>query len=140
MADYAATIEGVRALLPHRAIGPGSKPSEGQVNRFLEAGSRWVTARAGVLTAGTPAYNHARTIVELRAAAMAEDAAFPERSGRAGSGYGEVLWERANEALEELLEVIFDPGDPDAGGVEGPLADTPAFSFPEPAWRRSVGT
>lgn len=136
--DYGASVEGVRALLPHRGISETTKPSDQQVERFLEAASRWVTARAGALDPASALYAHARTATELRAAAMAEDAAYPERSGRAGSGYGEVLWARANEALEEIVEVIgpepiIDPTDPTTAGKR------PAFSFPEPAWRRTAG-
>lgn len=137
MPDYGATIDGVKAHLPHRRIEDNTRPSTDDVQRYLETTTRWVTMRVGVLAEGTPGFDHARGAAEIGAAAMAEDASFPERSGRAASSYGEVLWARFQEAIDELLESLGLTGE--GGGGPAVAGERPAFNFPDPAWRRSVG-
>lgn len=142
---YDAALPGVRALLPHRRIAPDTRPDEGAVELFLERVSGQVRARVGDLTAyadGAAYADAARLAVELGAAAMAEDAAFPERASTADSDYGAVLWTRYREALADLVAILNleeAAGGSSGGGVEVPVVSGRAVaSFPEPLLRREV--
>lgn len=136
-ADYGQTLDGVRALLPHRSITTTSTPTEAQVTAMLNAAAAWVEARTqGRLelaehASARPLAGHA---VELYAAAQAEDATFPERADRASSSYGSVLWDRFRQALEDLLGAL---------GLSGEAVTTtagaPAYAFPEPLFTRARG-
>lgn len=138
---YGAELGDVRALLPHRRIAEDTSPTEEQVAGFVAQAANLVRARVGDLAAHSDVAaleEAARAVVALRAAAMAEDAAFPERASTADTSYGTVLWNRATEALEELLEALDledagggQPGQTAAGGV--------ASSFPAPAFTRAQG-
>lgn len=138
MADlFGATVDDVRALLPHRTIDVHTRPSLEAVGRFLTGSSARVAARIG--TPGTVTATleaAARNVVAHMAAAMAEDAAFPERAAVADTDYGNVLWTRATLLLGELLTAAgVDPTEP-GGGL---TATGAAASFPAPLWARSVG-
>jgi hypothetical protein len=135
---FGASIEGVRALLPHKTIGPTSRPTEAAVETYLEGGAGWVSARIGpgntaLLVADDPRTEWARSLVELYAGAFVEDAAFPERAAPGDTSYGGVLWERFLRGLDELLEALGEPVEPggegeEPGAVVGPLL----YSFPAP--------
>lgn len=136
---YGASVDGVRGLLPHRTLNPASKPSEGNAARWLVQQGARVRARIGVAydalgvdeRAGVDVL--AAGVVELAVAAMVEDAAYPERAGVASTGYGEVLWARSREAWGDLLAALgVDEGEAGTGQAAG----EPAFTFPEPLFRR----
>ncbi len=124
---YGASVDGVRAFLPHRVIDAASAVSTVDVERFLSVvGQRVASAidgplgRLEALGANDPTVaplaaafrTNARGLVELGAAAMTEDAGFPERSGidATDSSYGAVLWDRFTTGLDGL-----------AGGIDAEL-------------------
>lgn len=143
---YGATVEDVRALLPHRRIDATTRPSAEQVEGFLAFTTAEVGARIDVLTiaGASPAViaraeGAARGYVAMGAAAMAEDAGHPEQAGRGASSYGGVLWERYTERLEGIVGFLdLDEGDAGGPGV-GSSSDLPAHSFPEPRMRATTG-
>lgn len=136
---FGASVDGVRALLPHRTLGPTSKPSEAQVETFLDGGSGWVRARIGATRAGEldaaseddPLRDWARSLVELYAGAFTEDASFPERAAPGETTYGGVLWERFLRGLDELLEAMGLPVEPGAG-EPGAAVGAVLTNFPAP--------
>jgi hypothetical protein len=112
---YGASAEGVRALLPHFRIDPTSRPSEADVETYLEMASNWVVMRLGDLSAFDSVddghwrqrvEDHAKAAVQLRAAAQTEDAKFPERASTADAGYAAVLRAQADRAVDEALEAL----------------------------------
>jgi hypothetical protein len=143
---FGASVDGVRALLPHRRIDETSKPTEEQVERFLASGSGWVSVRLGYPTsfaaldaeATTTFEELAAGLVELYAGAFAEDAAHPEQAGPGESSYGSILWERFLKGVDELLEALGKATDGGAGDGELPVGQAPgsiAYSFPPPTFR-----
>jgi hypothetical protein len=127
VADYGATLEGVRAHLPLRKIqesGPGVTTT--QVEGFIRDVSAWVDNRVGPLD-GDPALSMAKSLVEIGAAAWAENGMFPERSGKAESTHGDRLLELFFKGLEELLVSL-------SGARAGPQ-----WSFPPPLFTRDAG-
>jgi hypothetical protein len=153
MATYGGAVAGVRALLPHLDIDAQSKPSETSVGLFLDAIRGRVLGRLGPLDALPDAYldgtvgrrtalgAFAANVIELGAAAMTEDAAFPERSSPTAdeSSYGATLWARYREAFDELLVAagVEAPGGSTGGGSTF-STDRPAASFPAPLGFGSV--
>lgn len=141
-APYGATLDGVRAHLPHARFGPDTRPSEDNVEHFLARIGAQVRARTGDLSAhaDTEALTDlARTAVELGAASLAESAAFPERADQASTSYAAVLWEQYREALADLLLALgIDVTEPAPGGGGG-TAGTAAGVFPEPLVTRAIG-
>lgn len=135
-ANYGQTLDGVRALLPHRSITETSKPTQASVELMLANAAAWVEAKAGARLA-LPEYAHAIPLaghaVELYAAAQAEDASYPERADRADSSYGHVLWERFRQALGDLLEAV---GLAEEGAT---VVGAPAYAFPAPLFSRAQG-
>lgn len=143
---FGASVDGVRALLPHRRIDETSRPSLADVERFLAQGSGWVALRLGYPTSfealdpddQRPHFEAlAAGLVELYAGAFAEDAAHPEQAGPGESSYGSILWERFLRGIDELLEALGKATDTGGGGEE-PAAGHPgtvAYSFPPPTFR-----
>lgn len=146
---YAATVDDVRALLPHRAITDAREPKPATVERYLDGIAARVAARLetslailrGIAptnaTAGarlTELEAGARFATALGGAAVTEDSGFPERANleATDTSYGAVLWARFLEYLDELeaaaAAVLTDLG-PDVVGVEGQRR--PGHSFPE---------
>lgn len=139
-APYGASVPGVRGLLPHRTITNASKPSEEDVARFLSGIGGKVYARVARALAAVEDTDEtaeltelARQSIELGAAAMTEDAAFPERAGVAGTGYGEVLWVRHRDTLADLLAGL---GIDATEGTVVAVVDDPVGVFPEPLFTR----
>lgn len=134
-ANYDATVDSVRGLIPHRRITDASKPSTEEVEGFLAAIAQEVAlvveeleARGYSATSVTRARTFAKGLVALGAAAMTEDAAHPERTGRAGSSYGEVLWERYTGRLTSFVDLLnFDEDEGEGGAGFGSAGHT----FPE---------
>lgn len=143
---YGATVEDVRALLPHRRIDATTRPSAEQVEGFLAFTTAEVGARIDVLVAAgasagviARAEGVARGLVAMGAASMAEDAGHPEQTGRGASSYGQVLWDRYTARLEGIVEFLdLDVAD-DGGPGLGSSSDLPASSFPEPRMRATTG-
>lgn len=108
VADYSATVDGVRALLPDVVIDEDSKPSEEQVGEWVLDYTATVAGRIGSLDAITDedvvadVERRARNLVHLAAGAQTEDAVHPSGASTTESSYGEVLWERYKEGLEQL--------------------------------------
>ncbi|HVL32574.1 MAG TPA: hypothetical protein VM600_03230, partial [Actinomycetota bacterium] len=91
-----------------------------------------VRSHIGELPAGSGHTGAARALVCTGAAAMYQDAAFPERSGRASDAYGEVLWTRFREGLADLVRRL---GSDPAAAVPG----APSYSFPDAMILRDQG-
>lgn len=138
---YGADLGDVRALLPHRRIAEDTSPTEEAVTGYIGWAGARVRARVGDLEphADTEALElAARGVVAHMAAAMAEDAAYPERASVADTSYGAVLWARAAELLGELLEALGIDGD--TGGEVGQVGTGGiASSFPEAMFTRAQG-
>lgn len=145
---YAAMVDdgaggGVRAHLPLLPIGADTTPSTGNVEHYLRTLSNSLRARIGDLAGHADAdalTAAARDVVEVGAAAMAEDAAFPERADQADTSYGNVLWARYRQLLADLLITLgIDPDQPGttpgAGGAAGAGI---ASSFPPPLFARDT--
>lgn len=144
---YGATVDDVRALLPHRRIDHTSKPSAEQVEGFLAFTASEVATRVTLLTlagASTTVIAAAelmgKGLTALGAAAMAEDAGHPEQTGRGASSYGGVLWERYTGRLDGLADLLDIDEDAGGGGGDGPggVAAAPAYSFPDPTFRSTT--
>lgn len=126
---FGATIEGVRGKLPHFLIDRTSNVTIRQVDGYLDDISAQVSFRIGDYTHTIADQGlvgrvtaMAKYVVELGAAATAQDAGFPANASPNQSEYGTKLWERYNAALVELVQVVNDatPGtDPGAGGDSG---------------------
>lgn len=144
MADYGATLDGVRGLLPHRELSAASQPTATQAEALLDRASGWVAARVGGAIALLPeaeavrATELARTAVELGGAALIHDASHPATTGRGDSAYGPLLWTRFREALADLLGLL-GLSDGAGGGGEVAAAREPLYRFPDPAFSREVG-
>ncbi len=157
---FAATVAGVRALIPEATI-PDVLPAgrkgviTAQVTGWLtELSNRvdlrvagWRRLRVDQNTAeaadGTPApldrfKGAARDVVHNGAASYTEAARYPERARVADSSYAGVLWERFETGLAELaawVDTELTGDDVDTGVIEpGNDPDTPAGNFP-PATR-----
>lgn len=154
VAPWAASVEGVQALLPEakivETVTPGVRAiTRAQVTAWLADFSRsvalrldgWERLRATPTLAETEALAEppreqliafARLVVETGVASIAEAARYPER---AEGGYAAVLWERYQTALTELSEWVARQlaggGDDDAliGPTSGIAASFPAPSF-----------
>lgn len=147
MSEYAGSVDGVRALLPHRVIDVTSKPTQAQVDTFVGAIRALVASRLGpadllsdLYFDGTPGRRDrllaaADHVIELGAAAMTEDAMSPERADpTSGSRYGAVLWERHRQALTDLLADAGESSGADgAGASAGGPSSRAAAAFPPPA-------
>lgn len=118
IAPFDATVAGVRSLVPKRPIGDNTKPSTTDVASYLVDGTDAVAGLAWHAidpldnvtvsdddgkTDRQRAIDHARSVVHLYGGAMAEDAAYPEQSGRQSTGHGGVLWTRYRHQLDALL-------------------------------------
>jgi hypothetical protein len=136
--DYGATVQGVRGHHPTLTLTESSQPSETDVEGYIEALSAWVDARVGPLTAATAAFDMAKSLVELGAAAWADWAAHPETVDKAESTYGDRLWAQFLRGLDELLEALGIATE----GLPGPTAGRPGvpeWSFPPPLIVRDAG-
>lgn len=150
---YGATIDDVKALLPHLALGSEasdlgaeSQPSEPDVDRFLNWAASWVRQRAGAIPnedpelAGqeNPTWAMARSVTILGAAAWTEAGGFPERADLSESTYAGMLWSQFKDGLDELLESL-GLGTGSGGGATAPVG-LPAAAFPaRPLFRRDQG-
>lgn len=135
---YGATEADVEGYLPHLTISNTSHPSTAQITQYLDAACQWVAMRLGDITSFDAAEqllinNHAMVVAELRAAAMAQNAAFPELAGDK-TQLGASLMAQSEDALNEALEAMGEG----VGGVSGgrgvsPGPPTlPAAYFPPP--------
>lgn len=131
---YDASIDDVDAFLIWD-VHNGQDPTAAQIDTWLQLGASELYGLVGTIPADSPCggdawHGRARHIIALFAAAMAEDAHYPERAKRRSNGeYGSVLWDRHKEqmaALQRDLEACRDGLDPSAahGGA--------AHSFPSP--------
>lgn len=138
MADYGASVAGVRRLLPTVDIEASSEPSESDVQAWLAEFTGNVARRLGNVSALTEAQVGeitvaARGLVHLGVAATVYDAHFPERAGLTDQSYGQVLWGRYSDGLDELdAEVEALTGEEAAGGADA--SGVPLYYFPEPAF------
>lgn len=141
MADYGTTTADVQPHLPHFVIGEATKPSAGDVAGFIATISNWVGSRTrgAIADDDLDTLGWAKGIVALGAAAMTEDARFPERAGLATTEYGAVLWDRFRTALDELLEGLGLDTEPGGGGTIDVTPDSPSFAFPLPLFVRNQG-
>lgn len=152
---FGATLDGVKALIPHAAVvetlGPGDRGvTAAQARAWVASLSSAVDLRltgwnllraaptAEETAAGQPAPQArlkaaAADLVHQGAASYLEAARFPERARPADTSYAEVLWRRYTEGLEALtawLETELE--DTEGGIVEGATAGLGiAYSFPE---------
>lgn len=153
-APFGATLDGVKAYLPHLDLDAGDRVGPEDVARFLDtiggtvAGRlTWPLARLqelqdlGTAPAGTvEAYTlSAAGVVEMGAAAMAQDASFPELSAarETDTSYGAALWARHRQALDDLLaEVTAELARYDVATVDASAEASAAGAFPEPMFTR----
>lgn len=140
-ADFGASVEGVRALLPQLTISETSEPSESDVERYIKAAAGHVSVRIGApipADVDSDEYAWAQGLVELGAAAYTQSAGFPERAAQAGDSYGEILWNRFLEGIDEFLEARGEStGSGDGVGRASP--DLPTASFPPALFHRDQG-
>lgn len=142
MARYGATVDGVRALLPHlEPLTAATVPTVGQVQEHVDRMSEVVAARVGEALATVVDADQlvaltglARAAVELGAAAWTEDARYPERAAMADTSYGQVLWSRYREVLEALLIAL----GVDVNAPGGPTG-VPVYNFPPPSRYAGMG-
>ena len=145
-AHYGASFGGVQALLPGRRITDKTPTTPSDVRGFLATIGHQVAARIrgrlGELEvlAGAAEGLHfrqaARGLVQLGAAAMVEDAGFPERAGvdATDTSYGAVLWARYREGLDGLVASI--DGEIERRRAKARQLDaSPGISSPEPTFR-----
>lgn len=148
---FNATLDGVRGLMPQRLIDATTRPSEAQVNGYIERLADRLIGRLGhpdvwpdLRTDGTAGLRvelveHAVDIVELRAAARALDAGTPDRILTEGDRRQAEVWRReADEAEAELVAALAAagytvPGDVEAGAagpkaIAGTFPSTPIFT------------
>lgn len=127
---YGATLQDVDGLLIWD-VETSSNPTPQQVQGWLEVGASDLFGLVGEIPGDGPCggeqwHTRARFVVALFAAAMAEDAHFPERARRRKEGeYGAVLWERHKERMASLQADIEKCRDA-AGTTQGGAA----HSFP----------
>jgi hypothetical protein len=133
---YGATVSDVVGLLPHLTISNTSRPSTDQVTQYLDMACQWVAMRLGDTSSFSAAEqalitNHAKGVAELRAAAHAQTAAFPELAGDKDQ-LGASLMAQSEDALNEALEAMGEG----VGGVGGAVPTgpptQPAAYFPPP--------
>lgn len=132
---YAASVAGVRRLLPDVVIDDDSRPSAADVGEWLLEYEDTVAARIGLLTALEPAVaapylRRARNLVHLAAGATTEDAVHPSGASTTESSYGKVLWDRYTQGLE-LLEVDAEEARSETPGASA--GGDPAGAYPPPA-------
>lgn len=130
---YAATVAGVRALLPETPITDGTNPSAADVGDALDRWEARVARKVGDLTAFDDDVVAdflliAADVVTTFAASVTEDANHPERLPDEDR-YAAVLWKRAQELLADLLTDVAEARGEE--GVDDPEA--PIGSFPEPS-------
>lgn len=129
---FGATLAGVKAKLPHLSITYATQPTKIQVEGYIDDIATHVAFRIGAYSSvitDTDLVNRitgmAKYVVELGAAATAQDAAHPSHVGPNESAYGGTLWSRYEKALQELVDVVnnatpgIDPGAGDPGGTSG---------------------
>jgi hypothetical protein len=113
---YGCTLDDVDALL-RWDIRRAEEPQTADVLTWIEGGAAELAGLIGEIApdvdnvptppcAGDAWRSRAKLVVALYAAAMAEDAHFPERTKRAGSDYGQRLWERHKEQRDALVTGI----------------------------------
>lgn len=140
---YDATLKDVDAVLIWDAF-TSTDPTPQQIEGWLEVGAADLHGLVGDIAVDGPCGGdawriRARHVVALFAAAMAEDAHYPERaSDRDAGDYGERLWKRHEKRTDSLKTDIEKCRDGiDTGGVQGGVA----HSFPEPPmFSRCMGT
>lgn len=117
---YGATVADVEALLPHRTFTAATATTPADLDRWLvdvgarvavrlEAGLAQLRAAGAPLAVRVTALEElAAACVALGAAAYAEDAGYPERSGvdATDSSYAAVLWLRHGAMLDELAGAV----------------------------------
>jgi len=151
---YGCTLDDVDALLVWD-VKRADEPGPPDVETWIVAGAAELAGLIGEIEPSPPVpdppaepdpdppcggdgwRSRARLVVALYAAAMAEDAHFPERSKRAGSDYGQRLWERHKEqrgALVSALEACRDGLNP--GAAHGGSGHS--FPYP-PLFTRDMG-
>lgn len=152
---YGATLEDVKALLPHLELGSEaspegaeSQPSETDVVRFLRWAASWVRQRAGVIVEEdpdnpgeeSPAWAMARSVTVLGGAAWTEAGGFPERADLSESTYAGMLWSQFKDGLDELLESLGLGTSSSGGAATAVPSGLPAAAFPaRPIFRRDQG-
>lgn len=119
---YGATISGVGAYLPNRQFTDSSNPNVNQVQQYIADVTSQVALTIGDLDRLSGAFltnvlGQAKMVVQLGAAAWAQDAAYPERADPQNrTGWGQILWERFNMLLQQLaVTVSRGPATPDEG-------------------------
>lgn len=135
---YGASLDEVKALLPHRRNWLDARPTEDDVLTFLTLMGGHVGAAVGdipVLPADVAGRlsTLARRAVVLAVAAQTEAAGTPERANpNDASSYANWLQARADEAL--VLAVEFAAGLVSGDGPPGAELEVsePAWSFPDP--------
>ncbi len=137
--DYGATKRGVQGLLVWWDLdgdtGQGSQLVD--IDRWLTEGTADVYGRIGDIT-GLPSEalfkTRAASLVHLYAAAIADDANHPERTGD-DRRYAATLWQRYSDGLTQLAADIGEERSGDEGLAEA------AHSFPcPPMFSRTMPT
>jgi hypothetical protein len=133
---YDATLDDVDQLLVWD-VRESTDPPASMVETWISLGAAELHGRVGDILADTPCGGEAfrlraRLIVALFAAAMAEDAHYPERAvDREAGSYGAVLWARYTKTVAELatdIEACRDGIDPGAAhGGSGHTFPSPPF-------------
>lgn len=133
---YGATIDGVQALLPWWKVGTTDQGTQQEaIEGWLAEGAADVAGRIGDISglASNEALRvRAAGLVHLYAAAVAEDANHPERTGNERR-YAATLWERYLAGLEALAAAVADERDDTVIG-----SASAAGHFPEPFFTRDM--
>lgn len=154
MHPFGASIEGVKALLPHRRIRDVAPvaPAAGetfttvaQVDGWLAEYAAEVDARLGdyELIPGVTATwiasvtTRAAGLVHTAAAATAEAAGHPERTDTSTDSYSTVLWNRYTRGLDRLTADV----EQMRTQMTSAATTTPQWRGPTPGWllRRGSG-
>jgi hypothetical protein len=125
---YGVTTASIDALVIW-AVAASTDPTTVQMDEWIKVGAAELHAGIGDLTGAcnTEEFRaRAAHVVALYAAAMAEDAHYPERAGKPGT-YGTRLWDRWKEQSDRLAVDVEACRDSTAAGSDRGGA---AHSFP----------
>lgn len=135
---FGATIDGVRNFIPHLLIDANTMPTIIQVSDFIDNIGSEVAFRIGeyaIQISDTGLVDRitamAKYVVELGSAATTMDACYPAKAAPNDTSYGNILWQRYQTNLAELIQVVNDatPG-PDPAVNMG--SSSAAVSGPSP--------
>lgn len=153
---FGATRAGVLDYVPHRQLSDTTKPSLGQVDRYLGDVANRVQVRLGGrlralrgvagtssdLAADLATYEaQAANLVELGAASFVEGAGYPERNAgvdQEETTLGATYWARFQTGLKELEGAIRETLGRQPDQLD--TAQSPAYAFPDTITTRRATT